>query len=663
MALSSRFPTTNEYIEYWIEVIQNSRDFTNNTSNVTVKVWIERTNTGYTTYGTGTVSANINGGTYSASITTDDKITSTPIVLFEKTLTIPHNSDGTKTLTVSASISHSVFDASSHSYSAVLVSIPRATTPTLSASTVNYGATVRINLPRADTSFTHNLRFSWNDDSGVITSGVGDYYDWLVPLSLMNNIPNATASWGTIYVDTISGGQVIGTKSIRLDTTVPSTVVPTFTSVTAADTATFLNGGVSTNVATFFGAYVQSVSKPKFTINGAQGAYSSTISKYTITFEGVTYSANNSIAGVIKGSGTIVATATITDTRGRTATKTVSLTVLVYAAPKVTVLSIERALVDGTLNAMGTYAKITRSVTWNNLNAKNPLSIVTKSKLRGAATWTTNNTTAAGTTGSYSTGLTVGTFAATSSYDFQIEFTDLFKTTISLAVMATGEVTMSMAPAGIGVGKIWEQGALDVAGDMFITGKIYGNLGALRIPASANLDSYENEGLYYCPLSADAATMSNVPQAVAFSLWVEKHAGTKQTFTTYSTTGWKIYVRNKYQTTWGPWSVTGNDLVFTNVTLQNGAVAAAGRIPRYSKNGELVVVEGEIGSVASNTIIGTLPAGYRPPSLRIFKMGLNSSATNDGATVYVNTDGTIVVQVSANTTQNIALNGIIFYAI
>lgn len=474
MATSTHWGTTNQYIEYWVEVIQNSQDITDNTSNVTVKVWIERTNTGYTTYGTGTVYCTINGGAYSASITTSDKITSTPIVLFSKTLDIQHNSDGTKTLTVSASISHSTVDASSHSYSTSLTTIARASVPTLSDYNVNYGATVTIYTNRASGSFTHTLRYGWNGDTGQIATGVGASYNWVVPLSFMDNIPNNTSSWGTIYVDTYSAGKLIGTKSVRLDTTVPSTVVPTFTSVTAVDTATFLNGGVTTNVLTFFGSYVQSISKPKFTANGVQGAYSSTISKYEFTFESVTYTGNNATAGLIKGSGSITVTAKITDSRGRTATKTATLSTLAYTPPLLTVLNIDRANSDGTLNAMGTYAKIARSVTWKSLNSKNALTITTKSKARGTSTWTTNNTTAAGTTGSYSTGLTIGEFAATTSYDFQIEFTDVFKTTISLTVLSTGEVTMSLAPGGIGVGKIWEAGALDINGDMYLTGKILG---------------------------------------------------------------------------------------------------------------------------------------------------------------------------------------------
>ena len=115
MAVSSNFPTSNQYIVYWIEMIQNSQSIANNRSNVTVRVRAKRTNVGYTTYGSGTVYCTINGVRYTAGITSNQKITNSSITLFSKTLNIPHNSDGSKTLSMSASISHSRFTTSTHS--------------------------------------------------------------------------------------------------------------------------------------------------------------------------------------------------------------------------------------------------------------------------------------------------------------------------------------------------------------------------------------------------------------------------------------------------------------------------------------------------------------------------------------------------------------------
>ena len=88
------FGTSNKYINYSVNSQELSYDINSNTS--VVRVWIDvwRTNTGYTTNGTGTVYARINGGVYSTGISTGQKITSTPIRLGTWDVTISHDADG-----------------------------------------------------------------------------------------------------------------------------------------------------------------------------------------------------------------------------------------------------------------------------------------------------------------------------------------------------------------------------------------------------------------------------------------------------------------------------------------------------------------------------------------------------------------------------------------
>ena len=126
MANSSAFSTSNTYIKYRIEMIENSQDQANNYTNVTVKVYVYRTNTGYETYGSGTCFCTIDGVQYSQSITTSQIITENGIYLFEKTLNITHGNDGTKSLTISASIDHSRFTASENAWTVSLTSIARS---------------------------------------------------------------------------------------------------------------------------------------------------------------------------------------------------------------------------------------------------------------------------------------------------------------------------------------------------------------------------------------------------------------------------------------------------------------------------------------------------------------------------------------------------------
>ena len=81
----------------------------------------------------------------------------------------------------------------------------------------------------------------------------------------------------------------------------------------------------------------------------------------------------------------------------------------------------------------------------------------------------------------------------------------------------------------------------------------------VRIPAGANLNNYTEPGMYYCPSNADAKTIANRPTDNAFSLLVEQHAGVKQTLTEYLPTDTaRVWFRNYYNGTWGPWIKAAN---------------------------------------------------------------------------------------------------------
>lgn len=74
-----------------------------------------------------------------------------------------------------------------------------------------------------------------------------------------------------------------------------------------------------------------------------------------------------------------------------------------------------------------------------------------------------------------------------------------------------------------------------------------------QIPNNSNLNSYTTAGLYYISSNSSASTINNSPVSVAFSLFVEKHSGVKQTLTAYTNSGVKTYVRNFYNGTWSTW--------------------------------------------------------------------------------------------------------------
>lgn len=175
------------------------------------------------------------------------------------------------------------------------------------------------------------------------------------------------------------------------------------------------------------------------------------------------------------------------------------------------------------------------------------------------------------------------------------------------------------------------------------------------------LQSILNAGQGIHSFYADGVS-TNLPVS-GRSIWGIAHVTSGTRAWIYATDSQNNFYTNQYSGTWSGWRsyMSGNAPTWITLTLQNGAIAVNGRTPRYTIDGKRVTIEGEILNVASGTVIATLPSGYRPPSTRMFKTALNYSVTNDGVNIYVHTDGTVVMHVAANATNQISLMGISFY--
>lgn len=217
--------------------------------------------------------------------------------------------------------------------------IPRATTPTLSAGTVAVGSAVTINLPRASSSFTHNVTYRFGNATGTINSNAGTSCSWTPPVSLAQQIKTSTSGIGTITVQTKNGSTVIGTKTINITLTVPASVVPTISAHTAVET--------TANLATKFGALVQSKSTLKVTTTAA-GAQGSTITAYKTEVEGRSYTGNPCTTAALSKAGTVAVKTTVTDSRGRTASHTVNVTVIAYSPPGIATSAVARTSDEAT---------------------------------------------------------------------------------------------------------------------------------------------------------------------------------------------------------------------------------------------------------------------------------------------------------------------------
>lgn len=369
MASSGYFNTSNQYVKYWLEVIQNWQDINNNISNVTVKVWAVRTNTGYTTWGTGSVTLKVNG-TYYNSSNKDISISSSSVMLHSWTGNIGHNADGTKSLTCSASVNISgILSSSEQSYTVGLSTIPRTSSFTLNKSSCELGSSFTVNISRASSGFTHAVTFTIGGETRYMQNwnGTATSLSYTPPVTDAVYMKNSTSMGATIQVSTYSGSTLVGYTTKTLTLTCPSSIVPSFSSITVER--------INNYVPSSWNMYVQGKSQVKLTISGAQGIHGSTIKSYSISGGGYSGNASTLTTGVLNTSGTNKFTATITDSRGRTATKTVSINVEPYSPPRITATKYYRSNGTDTEASEGTGLWIQVNATHTNLGSKNPLSI------------------------------------------------------------------------------------------------------------------------------------------------------------------------------------------------------------------------------------------------------------------------------------------------
>lgn len=360
------FGTSNTYINYGINVTETSTNAANNTSVIRVWVDVYRTNTGYTTYGTGTVYVTVDGTEYTSTITSDQIIDNEGITAFEQTFTIQHNADGTKNVTVYAGIDHDVFySGKNNSVTLALTRIARAANITACGCSTQYlNGPITTSFNSNSDNFTYKLRVSIPNVKALETisiagTGTGTLRcTHTIPDAVLTTIYNMYTTTATvkigIVIETYSGSTKVGESSESILTLkMPADVNPKFSTAGTAPpplAAATVNG--------FNGLYLQNVSSCKLTVGTILYGYGAKVKSITISGSNVAYSGTGKIATTSKfaTAGTFTYTATVTDTRGRTATTTVSVKVYSYRSPILKLTAYRASDTKGTRNDLtGTY--------------------------------------------------------------------------------------------------------------------------------------------------------------------------------------------------------------------------------------------------------------------------------------------------------------------
>lgn len=375
-----------------LDVSEKSYSIENNTSQIEWWVGI-RSNTAYHNhYGLSeTYVVNINGTVVHNAVHTPTVNSGATVWVASGTTTVSHNADGSKSISVSASFNNAdrgtyLPTTGSCSGSLKLTTIPRATTPSIDKPSLDCGSAIKISGTSASSNFSHKVYVIWNGTKtqiGTIASGTTTpSFSYTIPTDWEKNIPDSTSGIATFTLETISGSTSVGSKTVNATIKVRSGVVPSIGTVSISDTNSICAG---------IGQYVQSQSKLKFSI-ATSGNQGSTITSVSTKFNDQTYSGSTFTTQAIQNSGTLTYTITVTDSRGRTATKSGSINVVAYNPPSLTNVSAKRANSSYAVDeSSGTYALLHFKVGFTSLSNKNVTSFYIQYRASGATSWTKIN--------------------------------------------------------------------------------------------------------------------------------------------------------------------------------------------------------------------------------------------------------------------------------
>lgn len=460
-------------------VSQGAQSIPGNYSNVAWSLYIVQTGS-YDTYWLNNDrywSVNVDGNVWSGYFSYDFRNYDS-LLLAATNLNIGHNADGTRSIGFSSYIDGGDgIGTASASGSMGLTTIPRASTPTLSPSTLDAGTTMTINTNRASSGFTHNITWIFGTQSGSVGTGIGTSTSWTPPLSLLTEIPNAAQGNGTIRTVTYNGSTYIGQTDVTFYLRAPDSTAPTITVPEITDSEAV------PLIASTVGKYVQKLSKISVTINSATPQYGATIPSngYKIEVDGQTINAQTGTTpDFISSSGTIPIKITVTDSRGKARVVTKNISVLPWAVPLIDLngLSIIRSNSAGVPQEDGTYIKVHLKGSVSSLvngTEKNALSYQILTRPRGGSTWTTALTITPGGVTIDADLTPISPYAPESAWDVRVDLKDKFATSTTIGTIAVGQVFIHFGQAGqgVGFGKFWERGAIDALGKIYSTDMHY----------------------------------------------------------------------------------------------------------------------------------------------------------------------------------------------
>lgn len=650
----------NLYVE------QVSQDITNNSSRVSWRATVDRDGAYRTwTYGNiSNLSVWLNGSSVHSSHP-DYDTSGEEVTLASGEVTVPHNSDGTKTMSVWASFdpNNGVHGNITISTNYTLDSIPRSTQISSFEGNRNLGSLHTVIFNRKVNSFTHQVWYrvfgsDWIDLGKNHTTSVS----FTPSLDLARYLPKSSSGTMDICIRTYNGTTQIGSDfySNGWKFNIPDSVRPTFSGISLVDTTSAVRQILTGN------NFLQIMSNIQVNFNNASGAYGSTIQAFHAELVGKNQAVNENGGklGMMNFNGTATVRAWVTDTRGKQSNvQDVSINVIEYYGPSIN-FSVQRtrqnpAIIQALRNAkvapimVGGQQKNIMQITFSVA----PLNTTNFTEDRGSASGTF--TTISLLTNSSAN--LAGNYGPDKSYIVKAKIQDRFTSTEFSATVATESVVLHYDKDGrLGVGKIVEQGtpgSIDARGNIYAGGDIFARGQQVQhyrltenngtsFNVSGDWNSRTNAGIYM------GYNLSNSPQGGNGWKHVQvfKHNDNWIVQVAYDFEANVAAMRAKVNGTWRPWTQMVSMSTLSQYSWQKLVLQSGWN--HYSTYGDafytktldgVVHFKGNVwkGSTDKEAVIAMLPEGFRPRS-SLYLQALNNDYGNAILCIY--TDGRLVVK-------------------
>lgn len=442
MAVSSwfsvKFPRDQEG-KYRIEVTENWQNMSENYTNITVKVTV----TNVMTTGSGAVHCTIDGTEYKNVITGSNMISMNGSTIFENTLNIYHNADGTKSLWISSKLALSKMVSDDQGFTVTLTTIARKSTiASISGDWFNSDMTVTIDQKSSSFTTSVFVKTPNSDWVNVIWKQSGTSFTFTLPMSLVTSIPNATECSGTVKIRTYNGDTEIGDDDWGKWMGVPDWVKPSISNV-QLDTDTQVNG---------WWGFVQWKSKLRVRTT-ASGSYGSTISTIRVDYDGSQYWGSDIWTNILANNGSRSVTVHVWDSRNRYASWSGSINVEWYQNPWGT-LSAYRCDANGNRDdTSGKYVRVIYSGDKAYLNGANTFRIRLDHREAGKE-WSSLDADSSSPKGDTSVilGSETASYDLDKFYEIRLRISDWYATTTYTVLISTAFVLMDFKAGGKGIG-------------------------------------------------------------------------------------------------------------------------------------------------------------------------------------------------------------------